>query len=101
MNGFGGMISVVIRGGLESATNFLEKTKLFSLAENIVVQDLTNLKPVLFVKNMAAKHYLNEKVATKFAEVKAPEWEIATFLPLAQFEKATKQKIYADSRKML
>ena len=47
------------------------------------------------------KHYLNEKVATKFAEVKAPEWEIATFLPLAQFEKATKQKIYADSRKML
>ena len=47
------------------------------------------------------KIFVNEKVATKFAEVKAPEWEIATFLPLAQFEKATKQKIYADSRKML
>ncbi len=28
MNGFGGMISVVIKGGLQSATNFLEKTKL-------------------------------------------------------------------------
>ena len=28
MNGFGGMISVVIKGGLESATNFLEKNKI-------------------------------------------------------------------------
>ena len=35
MNGFGGMISMVIKGGLESATNFLEKTKLFSLAESL------------------------------------------------------------------
>ena len=35
MNGFGGMISVIIKGGLESATNFLEKTKLFSLAESL------------------------------------------------------------------
>ena len=35
MNGFGGMISVVIKGGLETATNFLEKTKLFSLAESL------------------------------------------------------------------
>ena len=29
MKGFGGMISVVLKGGLESATNFLERTKLF------------------------------------------------------------------------
>ena len=35
MNGFGGMISVVIKGGLKSATNFLEKTKLFSLSESL------------------------------------------------------------------
>ena len=47
------------------------------------------------------KHYLTEHVKSKFAEVKAPEWEIATFLPTAQFEKATKQKIYADSRKKI
>ena len=30
------------------------------------------------------KHYLNEHVRSKFAEVKAPEWEIATFLPTAK-----------------
>ena len=35
MNGFGGMISVVIKGGLESATRFLENTKLFTLAESL------------------------------------------------------------------
>lgn len=47
------------------------------------------------------KHYLNEHVRSKFAEVKAPEWEIATFLPTAMFEKANKRKIYGDSRRML
>ena len=47
------------------------------------------------------KHYLNEHVRSKFAEVKAPEWEIATFLPTAMFEKANKRKRYGDSRRML
>jgi cystathionine gamma-lyase len=35
MQGFGGMISVVIKGGLVSATTFLESTQLFSLAESL------------------------------------------------------------------
>jgi len=35
MKGFGGMISVVLKGGLDSATSFLEKTKIFSLAESL------------------------------------------------------------------
>ena len=35
MNGFGGMISVVLKGGLSSATNFLERTNIFSLAESL------------------------------------------------------------------
>jgi cystathionine beta-lyase/cystathionine gamma-synthase len=35
MSGFGGMISVVVKGGLKNATSFLEKTKLFSLAESL------------------------------------------------------------------
>jgi len=45
------------------------------------------------------KHYLTEHVQSRFAKVEAPEWEIATFLPTAQFEKASKNKIYADSRR--
>ena len=47
------------------------------------------------------KHYLNEHVKSKFAEVKAPEWEIATFLPTASFVKAGTQKIYRDTRKKI
>ena len=35
MNGFGGMISVVLKGGLASAKVFLENTELFSLAESL------------------------------------------------------------------
>ena len=35
MNGFGGMISIVLKGGLNSSKKFLERTKLFSLAESL------------------------------------------------------------------
>ena len=35
MNGFGGMVTVVLKGGLPAATSFLEKVELFSLAESL------------------------------------------------------------------
>ncbi len=35
MSAFGGMISVVIKGGLKNATAFLEKTRIFALAESL------------------------------------------------------------------
>jgi len=47
------------------------------------------------------KHYLNDHVTSKFALVPAPEWEIATFLPTAQFRKANNFKVYSDSKKMI
>jgi len=47
------------------------------------------------------KHYLNEHVQSKFALVPAPEWEIATFLPTADFRKANSKKVYYDSKKMI
>lgn len=47
------------------------------------------------------KHYLAKHVKSNFAEVPMPEWEIAAFLPLADFRKANSQKIFADSRKMI
>tara|TARA_A100001388_G_scaffold277022_1_gene266510 strand:+ start:1582 stop:2172 length:591 start_codon:yes stop_codon:yes gene_type:complete len=45
------------------------------------------------------KHYLLDHVKSRFAEVPAPEWEIATFLPTAQWEKSSAGRIYSDSRK--
>jgi len=47
------------------------------------------------------KHYLTQHVKSRMARVEAPEWEIAAFLPTADFEKSNKGSIYADSRKML
>jgi len=47
------------------------------------------------------KHYLNSNVRSRFARVPATEWEIAAFLPTADFQKAGKSKVYADSRRMI
>lgn len=47
------------------------------------------------------KHYLTEHVRSRFAKVEAPEWEIAIFLPTAQFEKSSKNNIYRESRRKI
>ena len=46
------------------------------------------------------KHYLTSQVEGQFALVPAPEWEIATFLPTAQWN-GNKGSVYSDSRKMI
>ena len=35
MNGYGGMVTAVLKGGLDAAKRFLERTELFSLAESL------------------------------------------------------------------
>lgn len=47
------------------------------------------------------KHYLLSNVKSRFARVPAPEWEIATFLPTADWQKASGNTVYKDSRKMI
>lgn len=47
------------------------------------------------------KHYLSDHVQGQFALVPAPEWEIATFLPTADFRKASNFKVYSDSKRMI
>lgn len=47
------------------------------------------------------KHYLTSQVEGKLAYVPPPEWEIATFLPTAQFQKAARGQVYKDSRSMI
>ena len=47
------------------------------------------------------KHYLTKHVRGKLALVPAPEWEIATFLPTADFQKASTSTIYGQSRSMI
>tara|TARA_R110000803_G_scaffold26996_2_gene63314 strand:+ start:301 stop:885 length:585 start_codon:yes stop_codon:yes gene_type:complete len=47
------------------------------------------------------KHYLTSHVRSRFATVPAPEWEIAAFLPTADFQGASNSQVYADSRKKI
>jgi hypothetical protein len=47
------------------------------------------------------KHYLTEHVRSRFAYVPPPEWEIASFLPTADFQKASRNQVYSDSRKAI
>ena len=43
MSGFGGMVTVVLRGGLDAASRFMSRTKLFSCAESLGgVESLVN-----------------------------------------------------------
>lgn len=47
------------------------------------------------------KHYLNSQLKSRFIYISPAEWDIALFLPMAQFVGASKQKVYADSRKII
>jgi len=44
--------------------------------------------------------YLNNKVNSKFVRINADEWEVALFLPVERFKKASKQKVWTDSKGM-
>jgi len=47
------------------------------------------------------KHYLGNHVKSKFVYMNPSEWDIAMFLPLQEFVGASKQKVWADSRKII
>ena len=72
-----------------------DETTKFRLTYNILngARKMRYFKPCF-------KHYLLNHVKSRFAEVPAPEWEIATFLPTAQWKKASAGRVYSDSRKI-
>ena len=47
------------------------------------------------------KKYLTSQIEGRLAYVPAPEWEIAMFLPTAQWNGKGQGSVYADSRKMI
>lgn len=67
---------------------------------NVTYKRLQSISKLRYYKP-CFKHYLNEHVKSRFAEVPAPEWEIATFLPTADFRKANSQRVFYDSRQMI
>src|SRR5690606_30992598 len=48
MDGFGGMVTLLLKGGFEAAKRFCERTKLFALAESLGgVESLVNHPAVM------------------------------------------------------
>lgn len=44
------------------------------------------------------KHYLYNHVRSNFMKIPAPDWDIALFLPLERFQKASRSTVFSDSR---
>jgi len=80
---------------LASNKRYDDKTK-FQLTYNMLQSSskMRYFKPCF-------KHYLTAHVKSRLARVSAPEWEIATFLPTASWEKATSATVYSNSRKQI
>jgi hypothetical protein len=53
----------------------------------------------VFESTPCIKRYLFRHVDSRFLQITADEWDIAAMLPVERFQKATKQKVFAESRK--
>jgi len=78
-------------------------------ANNKAYDETTKLKLTYsmlkgFTKIKRAKptvhRYLTSKIKSKFVLVNADEWEVALFLPVERFRKASKKKVWAHSGEM-
>lgn len=47
------------------------------------------------------KHYLTNHIRSKLVHVNSSEWDIALFLNIARFEKASQTEVWADSRRII
>jgi hypothetical protein len=93
---------------------YVLRAKLMDLLYNYVndpkLDDKARLKITYSVLNGAATHkyikpcvkrYLTSHIRSKFINIVPVEWDIALFLPVSNFQKASEQKVWADSTKMV
>ena len=83
---------------------------LYDVTNNKNFDETTKLKMNYQILSSAAKfkyfapcvkHYLTEHLRSRFLYVYPSEWDIALFLPTERFQGATKQKVWADSKKLI
>lgn len=84
--------------------------ELYTVLNNKNFDETTRVRVSYNVLNSASKfrafkpcikHYLTSQLRSRFIYISPAEWDIALFLPTAQFVGASKQKVYADSRKII
>jgi len=83
---------------------------LYEITTNQKYDDSTRLRLSYQLLNSASKYryfkptfkkYLNKHVRSRFVEINPSEWDIALFLPVERFEKASKSTVWKDSRNMI
>ena len=83
---------------------------LYEIVSNQKYDDSTRLRLSYQLLNSASKYryfkptfkkYLNKHVRSRFVEINPSEWDIALFLPVERFEKASKSTVWKDSRNMI
>jgi len=83
---------------------------LYTVTNNENYDESTRVKITYNILNSAAKfnmfkptikHYLYTQLRSRFIYISPAEWDIALFLPMADFGGVTKQRVYADSRKII
>jgi hypothetical protein len=74
----------------------LDDNARLRISYNILNSASTNkyIKPCI-------KRYLTSHIRSQFLYIVPVEWDIALFLPVENFAKATKQQVWADSRKIV
>lgn len=83
---------------------------LYDITSNNKYDESTKLRLSYDLLNGASKYryfkptfkkYLNSHVRSRFVLIEASEWDIALFLPVERFEKASKSQVWKDSRNMI
>lgn len=60
--------------------------------------DLLKAASKVFEKGPCLKRYLYQNVKSRFVQIESNEWDIAALLPFENFAKASKQKVFSESR---
>lgn len=80
---------------LASDTRYDEKTKL-----GLSYQILKNSARYKLFKP-CVKHYLNSHIKSRRIKIDPVEWDMALFMPLQRFQKASASQVYTDSLRMV
>ena len=83
---------------------------LYELTNNSRFDETTKLRLSYEILSKASKfryfkpcvkHYLTDQVRSRFLYVYPSEWDIALFLPLERFQKASKSTVFKDTRRII
>ena len=83
---------------------------LYSVTNNTLYNETTKLKLSYEMLNKASqfryfkptiKHYLTDHLMSRFLYIYPAEWDMALFLPLSRFQKASNEQVWKDSRKII